>query len=98
MVTRITTNGDEANEARESSAIVVGADTDISRPPHSQHNRRVDMTKQDKPVAVNLDERREMDKQGAGGSVQNDIADFLDEGDFESAFDYFGDEDPIAFL
>ena len=50
------------------------------------------------PVAVDIYERQEMTAEGTGGSVQEDIADMLDDGDFEGIFDYFGDQDPIAFL
>lgn len=52
------------------------------------------MTKQEKPLAVDIYERQEMDAEGAGGSVQDDIADM----DMDEMMDYFGDLDPIAFL
>jgi hypothetical protein len=86
--------GDEANEARESSAIVVGAETH-SRGPHTYNTTREGhMTKQDKPQAVNIYERQDMDAEGQGGSVQDDIADM----DLDEMMDYFGDLDPIEFL
>lgn len=46
------------------------------------------------PLASDIYERQEMDAQGAGGSVQDDIADM----DMDEMFDYFGDTDPILFL
>ena len=51
------------------------------------------------PIAANIYDRQEMDANGEGGSVWNDL--YGDEehmptlADFE---DYFGDEDPFAFL
>jgi len=51
------------------------------------------------PVAYDIYDRIEMNKNGEGGSVWNDL--FGDEehmptiAEFE---DYFGDEDPFAFL
>jgi len=56
------------------------------------------MTKQSKPIAADIYERQDMDAEGQGGSVQDDIADMLDAGDMEGLEDYFGDLDPISFL
>ena len=56
------------------------------------------MTTPRKPIAADIYDRQSMDSEGQGGSVDNDIADMLDEGDFEGLEDYFGDLDPIAFL
>lgn len=53
----------------------------------------------DNPIAIDIYERKEMNANGEGGSVWNDL--FGDEehlptlADFE---DYFGDEDPFAYL
>ena len=52
------------------------------------------MTKQSKPLAADIYERQEMDAEGQGGSVQDDIADM----DMDEMMDYFGDLDPVAFL
>lgn len=49
----------------------------------------------EKPVAVDIYERIEMDEKGEGGSVYNDLAHFDNYQDME---DYFGDLDPCAFL
>ena len=57
------------------------------------------MTRQSKPIAADIYDRKEMDAEGQGGSVQDDINDIIDNGgDLDDLFDYFGDEDPIAFL
>lgn len=49
---------------------------------------------QDKPQAADIYERQDMDAEGQGGSVQDDIADM----DIDEMMDYFGDLDPIEFL
>lgn len=57
------------------------------------------MTRQSQPIAADIYDRKEMDAEGQGGSVQDDINDIIDNGgDLDDLFDYFGDEDPIAFL
>lgn len=52
------------------------------------------MAKESKPIAADIYERQEMNAEGRGGSVYDDIADM----DMEEMEDYFGDLDPIAFL
>jgi hypothetical protein len=52
----------------------------------------------DEPIAIDIYERMEMNEAGEGGSVYNDLyADnrMVTLEDFE---DYFGDQDPFAFL
>lgn len=46
-------------------------------------------------VASDIYERQEADEQGLGGSVQSDLAEFDNINDM---LDYFGDEDPVAWL
>ncbi len=52
----------------------------------------------EQPIAIDIYERQEMNANGEGGSVYNDLyADnrMLTVEDFE---DYFGDQDPFEFL
>lgn len=52
----------------------------------------------EQPIAVDIYERQEMDANDEGGSVMNDLYAgnrMLTLEDFE---DYFGDQDPFAFL
>ena len=52
----------------------------------------------DEPIAVDIYERIEMNEAGEGGSVMNDLYAnnrMITLEDFE---DYFGDQDPFAFL
>jgi hypothetical protein len=52
----------------------------------------------DEPIAVDIYERIEMNETGEGGSVMNDLYAnnrMITLEDFE---DYFGDQDPFAFL
>jgi hypothetical protein len=47
------------------------------------------------PVAFDIYERLEMNKNGEGGSVWGDLSDVTTLAEFE---DYFGDTDPFEFL
>lgn len=47
------------------------------------------------PIATDIYERIEMNKNGEGGSVWNDLGDVTTLAEFE---DYFGDLDPFEFL
>jgi hypothetical protein len=53
------------------------------------------MSKDKKYVATDIYERQEADAQGLSGSVWSDIAEFDNYADME---EYFGDQDPTAFL
>ena len=50
------------------------------------------------PVAMNIEERKEMSEEGKGGSVWNDLSHALETGDYQEFEDYFGDEDPFSYL
>ena len=49
-------------------------------------------------VAVDIYDRMDADNEGLGGSVQDDLAELLEAGDLQGFEDYFGDQDPFAFL
>jgi hypothetical protein len=49
-------------------------------------------------VAVDIYDRMDADNEGLGGSVQEDLAELLEAGDLVGFEDYFGDQDPFAFL
>jgi hypothetical protein len=49
-------------------------------------------------VAVDIYDRLEANAEGLGGSVQEDIQEMLESGDLRGFEDYFGDQDPFAFL
>jgi hypothetical protein len=49
-------------------------------------------------VAVDIYDRLDADNEGLGGSVQDDLAELLEAGDLQGFEDYFGDQDPFAFL
>lgn len=49
-------------------------------------------------VAVDIYDRMDADAEGLGGSVQDDLAELLESGDLRGFEDYFGDQDPFAFL
>lgn len=53
---------------------------------------------EEQPVAVDIYERKEMNEKGEGGSVYNDISHALETGNYQEFEDYFGDEDPFAYL
>lgn len=53
---------------------------------------------QETPIAMDIYERQEMNAQGQGGSVYDDLGDALATGDFQAFEDYFGDTDPFAYL
>lgn len=50
------------------------------------------------PVAVNIYERIEMNENGEGGSVGNDLYGDNRMPTLEEFEDYFGDQDPFEFL
>lgn len=52
------------------------------------------MAKDKTPIAADIYERQEFEREGMGGSVHDDIADMS----IDDMFDYFGDTDPIQFL
>jgi hypothetical protein len=52
----------------------------------------------DTPIATDIYERLEMNKEGMGGSVHSDLEEVILEGDFQAFEDYFGDTDPFEFL
>jgi len=47
----------------------------------------------DTPIATDIYDRQEMDSEGEGGSVYNDIAHALETGNYQEFEDYFGDQD-----
>ena len=49
-------------------------------------------------VAVDIYDRMDADAEGLGGSVQADIQEILESGNLSAFEDYFGDQDPFAFL
>lgn len=50
------------------------------------------------PIAIDIYERKEMNSNGEGGSVWNDLQDVIANGDYQAFEDYFGDQDPFEFL
>lgn len=52
----------------------------------------------DEYVAVDIYDRMEANANDLGGSVQDDLADIIAKGDMNGFEDYFGDQDPFAFL
>jgi hypothetical protein len=50
------------------------------------------------PIAVDIYERLEMNKEGLGGNVYSDLEDILIDGNYQDFEDYFGDTDPFEFL
>lgn len=50
------------------------------------------------PIATDIYERQEMMAEGKAGSVYDDLANALEEGNFAEFEDYFGDQDPFEFL
>ena len=52
----------------------------------------------DEYVAVDIYDRMEANANDLGGSVQDDLAELLEAGDLQGFEDYFGDQDPFAFL
>lgn len=54
--------------------------------------------KEEQPIASDIYERKEMNANGEGGSVYNDIAHALETGNYQEFEDYFGDDDPFAYL
>jgi len=56
------------------------------------------MSDKEQPVASDIYERKEMNENGEGGSVYNDISHALETGNYQEFEDYFGDEDPFAYL
>ena len=52
----------------------------------------------DEPLAGDIYERLEMNANGDGGSVLNDIAEMVADGDYDAFEDYFGDTDPFEYL
>lgn len=55
-------------------------------------------TMNEQPIAMDIYERKEMNANGEGGSVWNDLSHALETGDYQEFEDYFGDEDPFAYL
>lgn len=53
---------------------------------------------QDIYIANDIYERMEANEQGLGGSVEDDLAEILAGGDFWAFEEYFGDQDPFAYL
>jgi hypothetical protein len=53
---------------------------------------------QEQPVAMNIDERKEMAERGEGGDVMNDLSHALMTNNYQEFEDYFGDEDPFSYL
>jgi hypothetical protein len=52
----------------------------------------------DTPIATDIYERLEMNKEGMGGSVHSDLEETILDGDYQAFEDYFGDTDPFEFL
>jgi hypothetical protein len=50
------------------------------------------------PIATDIYERQEMMKNGEAGTVYDDLAEVLEEGDYQGFEDYFSDQDPFEFL
>lgn len=53
---------------------------------------------QDIYIASDIYERMEANEKELGGSVEDDLAEILASGDFWAFEDYFGDQDPFAYL
>lgn len=49
-------------------------------------------------VAVDIYDRMDANANDLGGSVHEDIQEMLESGDLQGFEDYFGDQDPFAFL
>ena len=50
------------------------------------------------PIATDIYERIEMNKEGMGGSVHSDLEEAILDGNYQEFEDYFGDLDPFEFL
>jgi hypothetical protein len=49
-------------------------------------------------IAGSIYERKEMMEEGKPGGVWNDLEHALETGNYQEFEDYFGDEDPFAYL
>ena len=56
------------------------------------------MNREDIYIATDIYERLEVNAQGENGSVEDDIAEIVASGNYQAFEDYFGDQDPFAFL
>lgn len=67
---------------------------------HLRHwkDKQVSNTPNKQPIAMDIYERKEMNANGEGGSVWNDLSHALETGDFQEFEEYFGDEDPFSYL
>lgn len=50
------------------------------------------------PIATDIYERIEMNKEGMGGSVHSDLEEAILDGNYQEFEDYFADLDPFEFL
>ena len=53
---------------------------------------------EERPIATDIYERKEMMAEGKPGSVYDDLRNALETGDYQEFEDYFGDEDPFSYL
>jgi hypothetical protein len=56
------------------------------------------MMNEQTPIAIDIYERKEMMAEGKAGSVYDDLAETLEQGNLADFEDYFGDQDPFEFL
>lgn len=56
------------------------------------------MENKEVPIATDIYERKEMMENGEAGTVYDDLAEILEEGNLQDFEDYFGDTDPFEFL
>lgn len=49
-------------------------------------------------IATDIYDRMDANEQKLGGSVEDDLAEILADGDYLAFEEYFGDQDPFAFL